>query len=102
MTRGDPASHRAQSSSPIGSTEMFAALVSSAEPIRAPGPATVPKPGVITAPAAVSRRRLGVSAKRASRVARLSSMRKARIRPSPSNQWVAFPPGRRNLPEPLR
>ena len=102
MARGAPPSHRAQTSSPATMTAVLAELASSFEPIRARASPGVPKPGVTTAPISLSQRRLGVSAKRASSVTRPSLTRKARIRPSPSNQWVADPPGRRNLPGPLR
>ena len=102
MAKGEPASHRAQSRSPRRMTLILAPLTSSGEPMCTPGPGRVPKPPLITALAAVSARRLGVSMKRAARVALPSARVKARIRPSPSNQWVASPPGRRNFAPPLR
>ena len=86
MAMGEPASHNAQSSPPIDITEMLPAFASSALRTFDPGLPAVPKPGVTTASAAASARRLGVSMKRASRVAAPSEIRNARIRPSPSNQ----------------
>ena len=102
MASGAPPSHRAQTASPASMTAVLAELASSVPPTRARASPTVPKPGVTTASISLSQRRLGVSAKRASSVTWPSLIRKARIRPSPSNQWVAEPPGRRNLAGPLR
>ena len=102
MAMGEPPSHSAQTSSPAVITAVLAALASSFEPMRARASPAVPKPGVTTASISLSKRRLGVSANFASSVTRPSRTLKARIRPSPSNQCVALPPGRRNLPGPLR
>ena len=102
ISKGDPASHRAQSLSPRRMTLILAALTSSGDPICAPGPCCVPKPPLITPPAPMSARRLGVSTYRADSVTPSGPIRNLRIRPSPSNQWVALPLARRNLAPPLR
>ncbi|MNY57410.1 hypothetical protein D3C86_1936140 [compost metagenome] len=54
MARGEPASHRAHSLPPTLCTEVLAGLASSAEPMRARGSATVPKPGISMAPTSAS------------------------------------------------
>ncbi len=69
MARGEPASHSAHSLPPTLCTEVLAGLASSAEPMRARGSPTVPKPGISMAPTSASWRRLRVSAKRAARLA---------------------------------
>ncbi|MNU11183.1 hypothetical protein D3C72_2588270 [compost metagenome] len=54
MASGEPASHSAHSLPPTLCTEVLAGLASSAEPIRARGSATVPKPGISMAPTSAS------------------------------------------------